>query len=229
MSPGATAGAPSQDPTRPTAVAATAELPASGATPAPSSSAWVGARPDAGVAAPYAPDPSGFGDACAADVDCDWLDPCAPARCVATARRPSAAGCDGEMAPPATCRCWNQHCVLEPAKPPAPPAEACDTWTCGLDEGMGACRVGAMEQANRGMLREGPMCSCDERSRRCTFRWVKRVACKTDRDCWVEGFARPHPVRRPPGLTRAFKPCEDGEILPACLDGFCDFGAAYGC
>ena len=77
----------------------------------------------------------------------------------------------------------------------------------------------------------GPSCDCVTPAEGCVFSWFEPIACKSERDCWVEAAPRRHPVRRPAALRgRAFKPCTDGEVAPVCTsEGFCALGPAYKC
>jgi hypothetical protein len=61
--------------------------------------------------------------------------------------------------------------------------------------------------------------------------WVERVACKTDRDCWVSSTPYRHPIARPAQFKkRDFKFCKDGAAEPVCGDdGFCAIGRVAGC
>jgi hypothetical protein len=77
----------------------------------------------------------------------------------------------------------------------------------------------------------GPSCDCLSPAKGCTFQWLEPVACRSDRDCWVEQEPRRHPVARPKALRgRDFRPCTDGEVAPKCSDrGVCVLGLAYSC
>lgn len=77
----------------------------------------------------------------------------------------------------------------------------------------------------------GPSCDCIEPTKGCAFTWFEPVACRDDRDCWVDGSPRLHPIARSKALRkRDFVPCKDGEVPPRCGPaGTCILGPGYTC
>ena len=167
---------------------------------------------------------------CSVDDDCGWDDPCLPSRCVEAS---PPAVCEESAPAPGSCLCVAGACTLKPSKPPIADGP-CETRGCVVDRAGGTCvaeTAGVAEglRTNPG-LSSGPSCDCDTPGDGCTFRWFEPVACKSERDCWVDSAPRPHPVKRPKSLRgRDFKPCSDGEIAPSCNDGVCRLGLAYRC
>lgn len=49
------------------------------------------------------------------------------------------------------------------------------------------------------------------------------IPCKSVDDCWVDGQSTAaKPIKRPKHLRgKKFKPCEDGEAAPVCMNGVC--------
>lgn len=48
------------------------------------------------------------------------------------------------------------------------------------------------------------------------------IACESAADCWVSDTTPPRPIARPEPLRgRSFRPCHDGEVAPACVEGQC--------
>lgn len=53
-----------------------------------------------------------------------------------------------------------------------------------------------------------------------------KIPCRSDDDCWLQGDK---PIRRPAHLRgRRFRPCIDGEVSPACINGGCSFDPTRG-
>lgn len=177
--------------------------------------------------ASYAPDPEGFGDPCSDDAGCGWDDPCAPKRCVGAAHS-STLVCEETMPAPGECLCVAGRCSLRPNEADSE-APSCRTQACGLDQGAGRCVGGSLLGANRQTRDVGPACPCDEQSLECRFVWVESIACESVEACWVSD-GRPHyPISRPKAKRgRKFRPCQDGEVAPACVDGRCSL-VAYRC
>lgn len=165
------------------------------------------------------------GGPCRADADCGWDDECVARACVA-GPAPSPV-CEETAPPPGTCGCFAGRCALRPTAPPEPAPEACEGYgprACGLDVGHGTCVAGRPNDlAGADRRWTGPRCNCDSRPpRRCLFEWVDPVPCESVDDCWVEVDPSPRPVARPAALRgRAFRPCRDGELAPACQEGEC--------
>lgn len=179
---------------------------------------------------PYAPDPAGFGSPCDDDAGCGWDDGCVPTRCVGAAHAAtSPTECDESAPPPGACLCHAGRCALRPTHAPPPSEPGCKASLCGLDEAAGRCLVGERLEANRRRRDQGPACLCDAASDRCEFRWVEPVPCQSDAECWLSDQAPRHPIARPKRLRgQKFRPCRDGELAPACMDGACTL-RAYKC
>ncbi|MFO7567708.1 MAG: hypothetical protein R6X02_34015 [Enhygromyxa sp.] len=176
-------------------------------------------------AEPYTPDPEGFGDPCSADSECGWDDPCMPTRCVGAAHVPSDVNCDETQPAPGACSCVAGRCSLRPNQAPAE-APSCRNHGCGLDQGAGRCVAGSSLGANRQRRDVGPACHCDDERLECRFVWVEPIECETVEACWVSDSRPHHPVPRPKSKRgRKFRPCRDGEVGPACLDGRCSLVA----
>ena len=170
---------------------------------------------------PYVPDPDGFGDACLADTECGWDDPCVPTRCVGASNVPSDLKCDETAPPPGTCSCVERRCSLRPNEAPAP-APSCRREACGLDQSAGRCVAGTQLEANRYIRTHGPACHCDQDTLECQFVWVEPIECEDENACWVSNSRPYHPIARPKSLRgREFRPCRDGEVAPVCTDGMC--------
>lgn len=187
--------------------------------------------PEAEETSPAPPTPIPAGP-CTADADCGFDSPCLPRLCVTNP--PELDACDESGPPPGTCACVEGRCALRPnaERGEVTSNEDCEAYgerTCGLDLAAGACAPGGGAQ-RRGRTWTGPRCFCDGRPpRRCHFRWIEPVACGDVEDCWVEHDPLPHPIARPRRLRgRRFRPCADGELAPACVDGQCTL-RAYGC
>lgn len=189
----------------------------SGATPAPAS-----------ASAPLDPKAS---VPCTSDKDCGWDDGCTPKRCV-QAQPPTA--CEESSPPPGSCLCVQGACTLKPKQPPTT-SGSCEVRGCVVDRSGGACiaDTGGVAEGLRTNVGVdlGPSCDCIDPKQGCTFQWFEPVACKTDRDCWIEQNPRPHPIKRPAQLRgRDFKPCSDGETEPSCGPaGQCVRGRHYKC
>jgi hypothetical protein len=193
------------------------------APPAPADASPVAA------AAPPAVDPDA---PCASDGDCAFNNPCDPQRCVAAASVPHSPGCKESREPTGTCVCFEKHCSLKPGpNHPKVSVEAdCDYVPgCALDRASGTCAPGKDDdfRPNREI---GPRCDCDSHvPRRCQFAWLDPIACTSVEDCWVDPAPFSHPIRRPRSKKgKKFRPCKDGEVAPACMDGHCTT-RAYGC
>lgn len=198
------------------------------ASPQPSSPPTVATRPES---APVLGRDHRSVVPCSSDADCGWDDPCKPTRCVESG---ITATCKDSAPPPGACRCVAGGCTLQPAVAPAP-SGTCEVRGCVVDRAAGSCveDTGGVPENIRATpgVDQGPSCDCITPSRGCTFTWFAAVACKSDRDCWVDPSPRRHPVARPRALRkRDFRPCEDGEVAPRCgAAGTCVLGPAYSC
>jgi hypothetical protein len=191
----------------------------------------VAAAPSAAASSAAATDPS-VGAACSTDADCRWDEPCAPKRCVGG--QPEAVACDKSLPPPGACLCVARQCTQKPTRMPTP-AGTCEPGGCVLDRAAGACiadtRGTPPNLRSRPPVEAGPSCDCITPAKGCEMTWIERVACKTERDCWISPTPRTRPIARPARFKgRDFKPCKDGEVAPICGgDGFCAIGNAYKC
>ena len=180
---------------------------------------------------PEAPDPFVAGGACASDGDCRFDDGCVPEAC-GTGSALDAVECEESAPAPGTCVCFEGSCALRRHEEDAMTSDAaCERSgeaACTLDRARGVCAPGAGETKGGTV---GPHCYCDSREpRRCHLRWLEPVPCRSARDCWIEVLPFRHPVPRPRRFRRReFRPCEDGEVAPACDDGVCALGAHYTC
>jgi hypothetical protein len=168
---------------------------------------------------------------CNIDNDCGWDDPCKPTRCVEAGVK---ATCKDSAPAPGECMCVAKACTLKPKT--RPKAEGpCDVRACVVDRAAGKCiddDGGVPENLRTTPAVEvGPSCDCTRLADGCAWSWFEPVACKSDRDCWIDPSPRKHPVARPKKLRgRDFKPCSDGEVAPRCGPaGTCVIGPAYSC
>lgn len=160
----------------------------------------------------------GEGDACQSPADCEWDDACAPTRCQGKVARAPSPACSAAPVNSGECTCTSHHCMLRPKLPPPPPAGSCARLVCGLDQAAGQCVLGSGQRGNRHPGPDGPRCTCDRGTDRCTFVWREAASCREDADC------------RPPSLRkRPFRPCVDGDAAPKCIEGKCGFGRPYPC
>jgi hypothetical protein len=224
--PGASERAPSTDGSKPTpeladpddakaASAAGRTSPTDAATPPK------GAQPRDPIAAA----------ACNIDSDCGWDDPCKPARCGLPGAN---ATCKDSAPAPGECLCVEQQCTMKPKIAPAP-AGPCELRACVVDRPAGKCidddgGVPENLRTTAGVV-SGPSCDCTNPAEGCAWSWFEPVACKSDRECWIDPAPRTHPIARPKKLRgRDFKPCKDGEVAPKCgPEGTCTIGPAYTC
>jgi len=169
--------------------------------------------------------------ACTRDAECGWDDPCKPTRCVEAGAE---AVCKDSAPAPGTCGCIAGACTTKPSVAPEP-SGTCEIRGCMVDRAAGRCvaDTGGVPENIRSTpgVDVGPSCDCTNPAKGCSFAWFDAVACKDDRDCWVEPGPRRHPIARPKALRkRDFQPCKDGEVAPKCGPaGTCILGPAYGC
>lgn len=169
--------------------------------------------------------------ACTTDAECGWDDACKPTRCVEVTPPRT---CKDSAPPPGTCGCIEGACTTRPKVAPAP-SGTCEVRGCMVDRAAGRCvaDTGGVPEGIRATpgVNTGPSCDCTDPTKGCTFSWFDAVACKDDRDCWIDPSPRTHPVARPKALrSRDFRPCKDGEVAPKCGPaGTCILGPAYTC
>lgn len=107
--------------------------------------------------------------------------------------------------------------------------ESCVNFYCEPDGQQRECVIVA-NQWQQSVPNTAPfVCYCDRASGQCQKFVAEKVPCRRNDECWTTWNPVVHPIPRPKGVTRRFRPCEDGETDAICVKGECVLGRTYGC
>jgi hypothetical protein len=183
-----------------------------------------GALPTPRAAPAPSAGPAWRGDHCSATAQCGWDDPCAPKRCQKVAGPPKSRECGESLPSPGECLCVDSMCTLKPKDPKVGESKTAGCATdadCAVDVPTATCHVKGTTLIGP-IRREGPVCTCDAKSRKCQFQWSGPVPCKSFKECSYSRYPRLRPIPAKPLRRRPVRPCRDGEVDSVCRSGFCE-------
>jgi hypothetical protein len=116
---------------------------------------------------------------------------------------------------------------MRPSSPRISKQTCKDSGDCDVDVTTAQCEPGIVPDDEFRVRYAGPTCRCIPSDHRCHLHWFDPIACRSDDDCWLDETPVLHAIARPRRLKgRKFRPCVDGERVPACVEGRCAIRAA---